>query len=339
MKILSHKADANKHVYNFVVTPDDGVWAKEIKKEIAKAAKTVKLRGYRPGKVPPNIALKYLNQQMIIRACLNKILPSIYKELMDNEDVQKQNIIEDSYKINVNKVSLDDVEITYAFDILPVVSVANYKNIPNLKLANHSVTDKEVDESIKAIAGKEELNDESIKKLKLNGINTVEDLKKHQKQALLWKKEEEELIKLRNEVGKEIVKRTTIDYIPESILKQEQNMLIRQYNTNHRGAKVILDAIIEDDEEAKKLPLNEKMKKIANYTVTLSLALEKIMEENDLELTDKDREEYAKKLAFASCISLEDAKKRLSGEESEASMLNEKIIKAIVQMNNVESKN
>ena len=333
MKILSHKADTEKHIYNFVVTPDDGVWAKEIQKEIAKASKTVRLKGYRPGKVPPNIALRYLNQEAIIRNCLNKVLAPIYKQLMENETVQKQNIIEDSYKINVNNVSFDDVEVTYSFDLLPKVTVSDYKNITGIKLEKQSVSDKEVDDSLKEIVGKNELNDEFVKKLNLKDINTVDELKKYQKHALSIKKEQDEFIRVRNIVGKEIVKRTKVDYLPESLIRQEQNVLARQYNTNINGSKDILDDIIKDDEAAKKLPLVEKMKKLATYTVTLSLALEKIMEENNLELTDKDREEFAKKLADASNISIEDAKKRLSGDQTDALMLNEKIIRAIIAMN------
>ena len=94
MKILSHQAEPANHVYSFVVTPNDGVWAKEVQKIVAKAAKQVRLKGYRPGKFPPNIALKYLNKDLILRQALPKIAQDVYKELVENKEATTKDIIE-----------------------------------------------------------------------------------------------------------------------------------------------------------------------------------------------------------------------------------------------------
>ena len=333
MKILSHKIDEKNHVYKFVVTPDEGLWKKAVTKVINKLSKQIKLKGYRPGKVPPNIALKYLNQQAIIRQAAPAVINPIYKQLLEHKEVQDKDIIEDSYRINVDKVSMDDIELTYSFDLIPKVTIKDYKDIKDIKLEKQSVSDAEVEESLKEVVGKEKLDDKFVKNLKIKDINTVDELKKYQKQVLLLQKEDKEFIKLRNKIGKEIVKRTTVDYIPADILKQEEAMLTQQYNSNYNGARETLDQILKDDPKAAKLPLNEKIKKMTVYTVTLSLALDKIMEENKLQLTDSDKKAFYEKLAYSGRMSLDEAKKKLSKVQDEAMMQNEKVFRALIAMN------
>ena len=333
MKILSHNIDEKNHVYNFVVTPDEGTWKKEVQKIVNKLSKQVRLKGYRPGKVPANIALKYLNKQAIIREAAPKMISPVYKQLIEDKTVQDQSIIEDSYRININKADLNDIELTFSFDLIPVVTIKNYKDIKNISLKKPTVTDKEVDDSIKEFAGKAKLDDKFVKSLKIKDINSVDELKKYQKQILLWQKEDKEYIKIRNQIGKEIVKRTTVDYIPADILRQEEAMLNQQYNSNYNGTRDVLNDILKDDPANKNLSLKDKIKKMAIYTTTLSLALDKIMEDNKLQLTEADKKAYYDKLAYSSRISLEDAKKRLSKPQDEALMLNEKVFKALIAMN------
>ena len=334
MKILSHKIDEKNHVYKFVVTPDEGIWKKEFQKTINRLSKQVKLKGYRPGKVPPNIAIRYLNQQAIIRETAPKVVNPIYKQLLENKTVQDQNIIEDSYRISIDKVNPDDIELTYSFDLIPKVTIKNYKDIKNISLKKQSVTDAEVDKSLKELVGKEKNDDKFVKNLKIKDINSVDELKKYQKQILLWQKEEKEFLRVRNLLGKEIVKRTTIDYIPADILRQEESMLFQQYSTNRNGARDVMNDLLKDDPKSEKLSLQEKIHKMAEYTVTLSLALDKIMEENKLQLTDSDKKAYYDKLAYSGRISLDEAKKKLSNAQDEAMMQNEKVFKAIIAMNN-----
>ena len=333
MKILSHKIDEKNHVYKFVVDPDQSVWEKEVQKTINKLSKQVKLRGYRPGKVPPNIAIRYLNHQAIIRETLPKVVGPIYKQLLDNKTVQDQDIIEDSYRINVDKATLKEIELTYSFDLIPKVTLGNYKDIKNIVVEKQSVSDAELEKSLKDFVGKQNLDDKFVKNLKLKDINKVDDLKKYQRQVLQWQKEDKQFLKLRNIIGKEIVKSTKVDYIPEGLLRQEEALLARQYNTNYNGTRDFVNEILNSDPANKKLSLQDQLKKMAVYTVTLSLALDKIIEDNKLELTEKDKKEFYEKLAFLSCTSLEEAKKKLSTPEQEALMLNEKAFKALIALN------
>ncbi|MCF0228001.1 MAG: hypothetical protein HUJ52_04215, partial [Malacoplasma sp.] len=134
-------------------------------------------------------------------------------------------------------------------------------------------------------------------------------------------------------IGKEIVKRTTIDYLPADILKQEEAMLTQQYNSNYNGAREVLNEILKDDPAAAKLPLNEKIKRLAIYTTTLSLALDKIMEDNKLQLTESDKKEFYEKLAYSGRMTIDEAKKKLSRLQDEAMMQNEKMFKSLIAMN------
>ena len=90
---------------------------------LARFAKQVKLRGYRPGKVPPNIAVKFINPQMIYQQAIQKFTKPVYDELIQNKTVQEQEIIEDSFRINVNNVSPTELELTYIFDLMISLSI------------------------------------------------------------------------------------------------------------------------------------------------------------------------------------------------------------------------
>ena len=159
-------------------------------------------------------------------------------------------------------------------------------------------------------------------------------MKKYQKQIVQWQKDEKEFLRVRSLLEDEIIKRTTVDYVPEKIIRQQENVLLRQYQTNSMSSRNIIDSWLERDKTIdKKLPFNEKIKKLAKQTVILSLALEKIMEDNKIELTDADRKKYYEKFAFSRGISMDDAKKQLSGDSNEALMVHEKIFKTLVDMN------
>ena len=127
--------------------------AKDLKeakaKAIEKLSKELKIEGFRKGKVPPEVAKKFipendLNAETIDAAVRMTVVPAF-------QEVEKSPLVMPN--VNVTKYVPDETaEYTATADIIPEVKLADYKNLGVKKLET-KVTDKEIDEILDNIAG------------------------------------------------------------------------------------------------------------------------------------------------------------------------------------------
>ena len=126
-----------------LVTVDEKSWKAAQEKALVKAAEKVKVDGFRPGKVPMDIAKKHVDHMKVLDDAINSLLPGIFQEII-NEDKVKPYA---QPKVDVTKLSDTELEVKFTIVTAPEVKLGQYKG---LKLGHKEVkvTEKDVKESI-----------------------------------------------------------------------------------------------------------------------------------------------------------------------------------------------
>ncbi len=140
---IKRESDKNKH--KFDVDIDNEQFNINLEHEISKLNKNFRLKGFRKGHVPINIAKPYLIDNAY-KALINKMIPSIVSEIIRNEE--KNN--EDTQFLNSVDYIFDDKNIlkfSFFAYCLPEIDFDVMKN-NNLRLDIKDVTDKEIEDVI-----------------------------------------------------------------------------------------------------------------------------------------------------------------------------------------------
>ena len=114
----------NSHV-EAVVTVDTETWKKAQEKAFKKVSANVKVDGFRPGKAPEAMLRKRVDNMKVIDEAINDLLPTLYKDVLDNEDVKPMA----QPKVEVTKLSDTDLEVKFTIVVSPEVELAEYKGL------------------------------------------------------------------------------------------------------------------------------------------------------------------------------------------------------------------
>lgn len=123
-------------------------WKKEQQKSYNKISKTIKVPGFRPGKAPEKELKKYISTQKIWEESLPKLLNELVKEAA--KEISKEDFILDSPTYSIDKITEEELEITYIYPIFVEIKLKDYKKL-NIKY--EKISDKMIKE-----AAKKELN-------------------------------------------------------------------------------------------------------------------------------------------------------------------------------------
>ncbi len=141
---IEKKYDDKNAELKIIVPIDKKVWKDEQTKAFNKLAKTVKVKGYRAGKVPTEIAKKAISKPQIWEEAISKLLNKAAQDAAKEID-EKKDVILDSPTYMVDKVTDDELEITFLYPIFPDVKLKKYNDY---KIKFESPTDKDVKESV-----------------------------------------------------------------------------------------------------------------------------------------------------------------------------------------------
>lgn len=124
-----------------LVTVDQKTWKEAQEKSLNKAMKSVKVDGFREGSVPPQIAKKHVNQMNVLDDAINALLPDIFKEIMEKDGIKPYA----QPKVDVTKLSDNDLEIKFLIVTAPEVKLGAYKGLKighkEVKVSEKDVTD------------------------------------------------------------------------------------------------------------------------------------------------------------------------------------------------------
>ncbi len=158
---------------------------------------------------------------------------------------------------------------------------------------------KEADFLIKLIEIKKvvkpEYNDEFIKSLNIKDVTNDEQLRQYYKKELEAQKEVTYKNELNNAISQELEKNVKLNYIPETILKQQEEQLNNEFNSTLKQYNIDLEKFLEITKQTKQ-DIEANFKKEAEQRVKLDFAINQIAKDKDIKLTKEELEEEVKQL-------------------------------------------
>lgn len=143
MKIIDKQVANNQTTY--IVEADQQTWIKAQKKEKNKLVANLSLPGFRKGKVPSDLVDKHISKFQVINEATNSIINDILKDFWKAFDQNKDtNIIENSMRIDFDKVDENNLVIKLIFANMPTVTINGLDQI-KLDYTKPTASDKEID--------------------------------------------------------------------------------------------------------------------------------------------------------------------------------------------------
>jgi FKBP-type peptidyl-prolyl cis-trans isomerase (trigger factor) len=246
--------------------------AEAYQQSLEKLAKTVKADGFRQGKVPPKVAEEKLGEAKVIEQALNQLVPDAYRQELEKS--KKQPITQPEFSIISTKMG-EDWQVEAQFAELPDIKLGKYQKHAKagLKEAKQAVADQK--KAMKEAAKKDKKDD------------------KKQPVPKEMTPEQEKEIKLQH-IFRQLV--TEIKpQVPELLLKHETQHEFEHMVNQLKQLKVSVDDYLKK----RGMDMEQLSQELAVSTLNrlqLDLILGAIARQEKLTVTDKDREEYFKKI-------------------------------------------
>jgi len=133
----------NKNIHELEIKIEGKKWTDACDKVFLEKQKTVKVDGFRKGKVPRNIFEKHFGKEALYLDATNLVLPEAYEQLM------KESKLEPVAQPSVDIKDINEKGVTFIFKIItkPEVSVKKYKGL-KIKPEKVEVTDDEINHEL-----------------------------------------------------------------------------------------------------------------------------------------------------------------------------------------------
>ncbi len=139
---------------------------------------------------------------------------------------------------------------------------------------------------------------EYIKKFNFPNVNTEEELRKHIGSQILEMKKLQARDQVVPLISQELIEKTKVSYFPESLLKDERNRIMSDIQNKASQSNKSTEEYIQQNLGFKDMiEFNKNVKETANKNLTLVLAIEKLIEKFNIEITEKDLNDYFEKVA------------------------------------------
>lgn len=142
-KEIKTEKKENKNKHEVTVKIDGDAWKNAIDKVFAKKQKTVKVDGFRQGKVPRNIYEKKFGKESLYLDAADAVLQDAYVKAMDDSKL----VPVAQPEVNLKNIGEEGVEFTFKIITKPEVKVNKYKGL-NIKPEEVEVTDEEINHEL-----------------------------------------------------------------------------------------------------------------------------------------------------------------------------------------------
>lgn len=133
------KKTTNKNVHEIVVKIEGKEWTDAIDKVFAKKQKTVKVDGFRPGKVPRDVYEKRFGKESLFIDAADLVLQNAYVKAMDDSKLVP--VVQPG--VDLKSLQEDGVEFIFKIITKPEVKINKYKGL-NVKPETVEVTEEEI---------------------------------------------------------------------------------------------------------------------------------------------------------------------------------------------------
>ena len=142
-KAKETKKATKTNVHEVVVKIEGKEWTEAIDKAFAKKQKTVKVDGFRPGKVPRDIFEKRFGKESLFIDAAEMVLQAAYVKAMEESKLVP--VVQPA--VDLKSLAEDGVEFVFKITTKPEVKVNKYKGL-NIKPEKVEVTDEEVNHEL-----------------------------------------------------------------------------------------------------------------------------------------------------------------------------------------------
>ena len=142
-KEIKTEKKENKNKHEVTVKIDGDAWKNAIDKVFTKKQKTVKVDGFRQGKVPRNIYEKKFGKESLYLDAADAVLQDAYSKAMDDSKLVP--VVQP--EVNLKNIGEEGVEFTFKIITKPEVKVNKYKGL-NIKPEEVEVTDEEINHEL-----------------------------------------------------------------------------------------------------------------------------------------------------------------------------------------------
>ena len=142
-KAKETKKATKTNVHEVVVKIEGKEWTEAIDKAFAKKQKTVKVDGFRPGKVPRDIFEKRFGKESLFIDAADMVLQAAYVKAMEESKLVP--VVQPA--VDLKSLAEDGVEFVFKITTKPEVKVNKYKGL-NIKPEKVEVTDEEVNHEL-----------------------------------------------------------------------------------------------------------------------------------------------------------------------------------------------
>ncbi len=283
---------SKKQVVISVIDPE--ILKKAESRVIQKLSQELKLKGFRPGKIPENIVRETVERSFIEQRSIEEAIPFVLQE------IGVQHALKMISRPEVKLESFAPLKIEASWDVYPEAKVGDLSKIA-MKKKKVEVKEEEVNAAIshlqKIFQNTEkldkppEITEALIEKI-TGKKDTVEAWKASVKESILQEKDLEAKRVFDDEFYKKLIELTTVE-LPVSLVSEEQQGIMREVKQNilryGLSFEHYLSTLKKNEEE-----LLKSFETQANERVTLRLALETIAKQEKIEVSDLEIEERLK---------------------------------------------
>ena len=133
----------NNNIHDITIKIEGDSWKEAIDKVFLEKQKTVKVDGFRKGKVPRNVYEKKFGIESLFLDAANSVLQEAYAKAMDESKLEP--VVQPS--VDIKGIDENGVEFSFKIITKPEVNVKKYKGL-NIKPEKVEVKDEEVDHEL-----------------------------------------------------------------------------------------------------------------------------------------------------------------------------------------------
>ena len=278
MKVEVKKIDPVRRELFFEV-PKDRV-SKVLNEVYEELGKSVKVKGFREGKVPRHI-IESRYSKIAQEETIRKVIPEAYHEGIEKEKVSPLDMPE------IHDVNFKDGVITFTakLDIKPEVKIKDYKGIP-IKRKETKVTDEEINKTLEMFQkghGHDEHSHtehehphgehDHSHEVKIDdafarglGYPNLEEFKKFLAKQIELDKEKQSRLDLENQIVEALLKDAKLT-LPQSIVKKQYDRRLAETMERFKKQGIPQEEIVKREEEIKKNLLEAVEKDVRVYLV------------------------------------------------------------------------
>ncbi len=273
-------------------------YEEEKKTQLKRLGKTVKVKGFRPGKAPEHVIEAELGYKLI-EETLERLLPKATFEILKENDYDR--IINVSYE--VKKLELEEgINFLATVYLYPEFDIPDLKKV-KVKKESDEVTDKELDEFytnfvndlIKRKGGDskekldpEKVDDKWIETQNIPNVKTKEDLRKFLKDYLAQQKKESNQAKYVNSIIDTTMSKVKIE-VPDVLIEAELNERERQNKVRLEGLGIKWEEWLKQ-QKTDEDKLKQQWRDDVESLIRRQMFISKLADESNVEVTDEEIE-------------------------------------------------